>query len=161
MMSDVSRRDFLRTAMGLSICACGGLAAGCASKSDSSGEAGAGVSGGDASVPLATINADGTLTVVGGGALEPGAALLFTLPQNQEKAFVFKAKNGELNALSAKCTHVGCTVAWEAAPQEFACPCHKSRFNTRGAVLNGPAKAPLPRYAVRAQGKDAIVTLTS
>lgn len=162
MGDELSRRDFLRgTAVCTAACAAGAFGlqlAGCAGTDSQNRATGDQSAAGAASI-VATANDDGTLTVAGGGTLKPGAALLFTLPQNQEPAFVFVAANGDLRAVSAKCTHVGCTVEWQSGEQQFVCPCHKSRFSAQGAVLNGPAKLPLPRFAARAQGKDAIVTL--
>lgn len=48
-----------------------------------------------------------------------------------------------LRALSATCTHLGCTVRKEAATGGFVCPCHGSRFDGHGQVTSGPAKEPL------------------
>ena len=46
---------------------------------------------------------------------------------------------GNLHAVSARCTHMGCIVNWNAAEQTWDCPCHGSRFASDGAVLEGPA----------------------
>src|SRR4051794_18933390 len=52
-----------------------------------------------------------------------------------------------VTALSAKCTHQGCTVAPKG--NELDCPCHGSRFQAgTGAVLNGPATEPLAKVPV-------------
>jgi len=46
-------------------------------------------------------------------------------------------------ALSLICTHLGCTVNVTAAG--LSCPCHGSRFDRQGRVLQGPADRPLSR----------------
>jgi glycine/D-amino acid oxidase-like deaminating enzyme/nitrite reductase/ring-hydroxylating ferredoxin subunit len=53
--------------------------------------------------------------------------------------------NGEMRTLDPTCTHMGCTVAWNGAEKSWDCPCHGSRFDTRGEVLNGPATKGLGR----------------
>ncbi|MEL6157636.1 MAG: ubiquinol-cytochrome c reductase iron-sulfur subunit [Cyanobacteria bacterium J06627_32] len=60
-----------------------------------------------------------------------------------------------LIALSAKCTHTGCTVAWQE--DLFACPCHGSKFNPDGSVVTGPASAPLAKYTAKIEGEDVLV----
>ena len=53
---------------------------------------------------------------------------------------------GEYIAYSLTCTHLGCMV--EDDGEGFACPCHGSRYDRDGAVLEGPAKKPLHRLRV-------------
>ena len=61
-----------------------------------------------------------------------------------EKLAAFVDPEGALHLFSAKCTHLGCTVAWNAGDGVFACPCHGSKFGPDGAVVNGPAARALP-----------------
>jgi nitrite reductase/ring-hydroxylating ferredoxin subunit len=56
---------------------------------------------------------------------------------------VRKGANGSLHALSASCTHMGCTVTWNNADQTWDCPCHGSIFSADGKVIHGPAVDPL------------------
>ena len=50
---------------------------------------------------------------------------------------------GEVHAVSATCTHMGCLVAFNDVESEWECPCHGSRFGLDGQVLQGPATAAL------------------
>lgn len=38
-----------------------------------------------------------------------------------------------------RCPHLGCTLKWNAAERTWDCPCHGSRFDTEGKVLDNPA----------------------
>ncbi len=58
-------------------------------------------------------------------------------------AAVYRAEDGALTVLLAKCTHLGCTVRWNPAERTWDCPCHGSRFAPTGEVVNGPAAEPL------------------
>ena len=55
------------------------------------------------------------------------------------KTAVYVSPTGEVRALSAICTHLGCTVEFNQADVTWDCPCHGSRFSTDGTVLQGPA----------------------
>ena len=46
-------------------------------------------------------------------------------------------------AVSAVCTHLGCITQWKPDSDMIACPCHGSKFNRRGAKVDGPAPKPL------------------
>ena len=55
----------------------------------------------------------------------------------------YRGQDGKLHAVSTRCTHLGCQVAWNAAEHTWDCPCHGSRFSVDGEILNGPAVKPL------------------
>jgi nucleotide-binding universal stress UspA family protein/nitrite reductase/ring-hydroxylating ferredoxin subunit len=61
-----------------------------------------------------------------------------------EKLAVYVDDAGTQHLLSARCTHLGCTVGWNAAERTFDCPCHGSRYSPLGEVINGPAVRSLP-----------------
>jgi cytochrome b6-f complex iron-sulfur subunit len=56
-------------------------------------------------------------------------------------------------ALSATCTHLGCTPRYLATEDKFKCPCHGSGFRglssgNPGINFEGPAPRPLERYKI-------------
>ena len=61
------------------------------------------------------------------------------------KTGVYRSEDGTLQAVSLRCTHLGCLVRWNGAEKSWDCPCHGSRFDVDGSVLEGPATHPLER----------------
>jgi cytochrome b6-f complex iron-sulfur subunit len=61
-------------------------------------------------------------------------------------------------ALSAGCTHQACEITGYAG-QTFVCPCHGSRFDTSGRVVNGPASSPLRQF--QTQFANDVLTITA
>ncbi|MBX3039951.1 MAG: FAD-dependent oxidoreductase [Bdellovibrionaceae bacterium] len=55
------------------------------------------------------------------------------------KVAVYRDQAGDLHRLSAVCPHLGGLVRWNSAEKTWDCPCHGSRFDSTGDVLNGPA----------------------
>jgi len=61
----------------------------------------------------------------------------------------YRDESSTLHECSAVCTHLGCIVSWNAAEKSWDCPCHGSRFDVDGNVLNGPATAGLKPVVAR------------
>jgi glycine/D-amino acid oxidase-like deaminating enzyme/nitrite reductase/ring-hydroxylating ferredoxin subunit len=69
--------------------------------------------------------------------LAPDEAGVFLTRHGRTAAY--RDESGTLHAVSARCTHLGCTVRFNDAEKSWDCPCHGSRFDHTGKVLNGPA----------------------
>jgi glycine/D-amino acid oxidase-like deaminating enzyme/nitrite reductase/ring-hydroxylating ferredoxin subunit len=65
-----------------------------------------------------------------------------------EKVAVCKLDDGIVHSVSAVCTHMGCIVAWNSAERSWDCPCHGSRFNYDGRVIQGPANKDLKKVSL-------------
>jgi len=59
------------------------------------------------------------------------------------KIGVFRDEDGSVHKVSLRCTHLGCLLRFNGAERSWDCPCHGSRFDVDGAVLEGPAVHPL------------------
>ena len=81
--------------------------------------------------------------------------------ESRQQAVVYlrRPAGGPVEALSARCTHLGCTVHWVAGENRFQCPCHGSQFAADGSVLHGPAERPLDRLPVSKRGEDVFVEI--
>ena len=66
---------------------------------------------------------------------------------------------GGIYAMTAICTHQGCTVnGWNGSV--FPCPCHGSQYDLNGAVVQGPATLPLNHFEVTTDGSGFLVVDT-
>lgn len=70
------------------------------------------------------------------------------------KIAVYRDAQGKTCAFDATCPHLGCIVEWNSAEKSWDCPCHGSRFDPQGLVVNGPAvsrlvPAEIPASALR------------
>lgn len=63
---------------------------------------------------------------------------------------------GELKMHSAFCTHMACVVHWNNAEKTWDCPCHGSRFDTEGMVLEGPALHPLKEIRIQGDETESV-----
>ena len=68
-----------------------------------------------------------------------------------ERVAVYRDDDGRVFACSAVCTHMGCVVHWNGAEKSWDCPCHGSRFNYDGKVIQGPANTDLEKKSLGAE----------
>ncbi|MEU4625033.1 FAD-dependent oxidoreductase [Actinoplanes sp. NPDC023801] len=101
---------------------------------------GAGVAGHFIGDRLRPSHADGVDDV------DPGTGAIVRVGGRQ--CAVYRDDSGTVHAVSARCTHLGCIVRFNDAETAWECPCHGSRFDIDGGVLQGPANQPLPREDV-------------
>ncbi len=79
-------------------------------------------------------------------------------PVYVEDAGVFVLRDAKgMRALSATCTHLGCTVRTDRENGGFICPCHGSRYDSEGHVIAGPAPASLPFVRVDQDRRGRLV----
>ena len=71
--------------------------------------------------------------------------------------FVVRQSDDAVIALNNVCSHKNCATKFDRVKNDFACPCHKSRFDLEGVPHGGPAKDPLKRYP--ASLVDGVVTV--
>jgi Rieske Fe-S protein len=67
--------------------------------------------------------------------------------RGMSKVAVYRDEKGALHERSAVCGHLGCIVHWNTAEKTWDCPCHGSRFDKLGKVINGPANTDLAPVA--------------
>ncbi len=143
--SEISRRRFLETLIKISaVGTVGSVLAGCAS-------------GG---LPLVKAREEEdylkiSLAEAPELAMPGGAVALASAEQGELNIIVLHLGEKEYIALSPICTHLGCRV--RKARDGFECPCHGSRYDLRGQVVNGPAARNLTRFPVRRKGEELII----
>ncbi len=87
--------------------------------------------------------------------LAPGQSKTF--PFGSQPGILIRDADGNYRALSAVCTHLGCTVQYRAGDRVIWCPCHNGVYDLEGRNVSGPPPAPLERYVVHVEGSDVIV----
>lgn len=137
----IPRRNML--AVGAAGVVVGGAAlAGCGGSGSGSGSGGPAATTPPAGGPLAKVS-----DIPAGGSLKVNGP--------DGKPVILFRNGSTVTAHSAICTHMGCTVNTNGA--ELDCPCHGSKYNAQtGAVLNGPAPAPLPEIKVTVSGGSVV-----
>ena len=73
-----------------------------------------------------------------------------------DRVLLLKDRDQKLRALSAKCTHEGCTVQFLPNDGVIWCACHNGKFAPDGRVISGPPPRPLAAFTVEGSLPGAV-----
>jgi Rieske Fe-S protein len=144
--SPVGRREFLkRTGIALGAATLAGslseILASCSSSTSPT------ITHGTTTISITSLAADGDFLI--DSTVSPDGTPILVIRQNA----------ATYTALSMLCTHQGCQVN-SPVGGSISCPCHGSRYNLLGQVINGPAPSPLKSYSVVVNATVDTITVT-
>ena len=101
-------------------------------------------------------SAPSAIDVCADAQLAPGQIKLVELASLP--VIIVRRHDGTLAAFGASCTHLGCTLGFDADKDELHCACHGAAFDpSTGACRSGPATSPLTRFAVEVRHGRVVV----
>ncbi len=140
---ETSRRNFLRLGAAAAAAACGGCAILGSRKADVTADPAQGAIHLTEAQSAALLASEGSILVKPRGL--------------RDKILVMHLTDSVLLAVSAICTHQGCTVRYNKDAGRIDCPCHGSQYSPDGNVIHGPAKRPLKQYEVTRENGQVVV----
>jgi cytochrome b6-f complex iron-sulfur subunit len=160
-VSDVTRRQFLNRAMGITVMV-GLVQFGLASLDflypRLRGGFGAKVTAGDADEIKTEISTNREPKFI------PDGRFYLSVYEGDPKAAAnipaYKAANVDktgMMALYRKCVHLGCSVPWCPPAKWFECPCHGSKYSINGEYRDGPAPRSLDQFRIEITGGKIVV----
>lgn len=107
--------------------------------------------------PPPTVELSSDLVVAGKvGDLKPNSGKLFHF--GSRPGLLIMDAAGQYRAMSATCTHLGCTVQYREDLHEVWCACHNGMYDLNGRNVSGPPPRPLELYDVHLRGDDIVVS---
>jgi Rieske Fe-S protein len=95
------------------------------------------------------------MAVEGAATMQPGTAMNFHYPNEDESAILVRSKDGTYAAFGQKCTHLSCPVHYSKEHERLECPCHEGGFDAKtGNVLYGPPPRPLDKIELEMRGNQ-------
>jgi cytochrome b6-f complex iron-sulfur subunit len=79
------------------------------------------------------------------------------ITRSENQLFIVRAKEGNFHAMSSVCSHLGCITNYREADGLILCPCHGSKFDAEGNVLDGPAPRPLTRWRLEQNDRGQLI----
>jgi Rieske Fe-S protein len=97
------------------------------------------------------------MPIEGADHMQPGSALNFHYPDENETAILVRSKDGSYAAFGQKCTHLSCPVHYSKQNDRLECPCHEGGFDAKtGEVLYGPPPRPLDKIEIEQKNGQLI-----
>jgi cytochrome b6-f complex iron-sulfur subunit len=90
------------------------------------------------------------------GELNPNSFKIFRF--GSRPAILVLTADGQYHALSAVCTHLGCTVQYRPDLHEIWCACHNGMYDLTGHNISGPPPRPLEEFQVHISAGDIFVS---
>jgi Rieske Fe-S protein len=108
-------------------------------------------------VPPAVVDLGGDEVVAAKqGDLKPNSGKIFRF--GSRPGLLILESDGTYRALSATCTHLGCTVQYRPDLREIWCACHNGIYNLNGGNVSGPPPRPLTVFDVHQRGEEIVVS---
>jgi Rieske Fe-S protein len=89
------------------------------------------------------------------GDLKPNAGKVFRF--GSHPGILVRTAEGDYHAMSAVCTHLGCTVQYREDEKRIWCACHNGTYDLNGKNISGPPPRPLEAYEVQVRGDEIFV----
>ena len=97
------------------------------------------------------------MKIDGGTQLQPGTAVNFNYPSENDSAILVRTRDGSYAAFGQKCTHLSCPVYYSKKNDRLECPCHEGGFDAKtGNVLYGPPPRPLDKIEIEKRGDEVF-----
>jgi Rieske Fe-S protein len=89
------------------------------------------------------------------GDLKPNTGKIFRF--GSRPGLLVRTSDGEYKAMSAVCTHLGCTVQYRDDSKRVWCACHNGMYDLNGRNISGPPPKPLEAFDVQVRGDEIFV----
>jgi cytochrome b6-f complex iron-sulfur subunit len=107
-------------------------------------------------IPPAVVDLGGDQVVAAKqGDLKPNSGKIFRF--GSRPGLLILNADGTYRALSATCTHLGCTVQYRSDLREIWCACHNGTYDLNGRNVSGPPPRPLDVFEVHVRGEEIVV----